>query len=494
VIDYRAASHKDLRNHFLKNTSFYGFGFLLVRAGGVLLLPLYWTKLEPADFGIVTISQMILAVLAPILTLSCSDSVERLYHEWKPEERKTYMGALWVFSSVFALMICSILDLFGNSIFSVLIESVPFQPFLRIALWTTFATSLTNVPLSLLKIREEISHYTVATIFWFILQTALVLVFLFVYDIGIVGFLLAGLISSVVMAAYFIWIMRKEIRFDFTKRHLKEPLAYSLPFIPNTVFEGIGAALDRFFLDKYATLAVIGIYGLGYQIASSLSIFNRVVKSSWLPFLFRVVADREDAPQVLSRFTLYHVATLIMPALLLAVLAKDVILLVNNPKYFDVAIFIPYFVLVYFIISLAISLGRGMDLSKKTWPSIAVPIVSVVTNLTALSILVPKYGAWGAVAAALIAATFKVTVQTALAHWFYPRPTPFKLIIGIFAIGLMTFAISTQISFNNLFLNLGLKLILLAISFWTIAVLVVGQSNLNKAIATGYQRISQRRK
>jgi O-antigen/teichoic acid export membrane protein len=197
--------------------------------------------------------------------------------------------------------------------------------------------------------------------------------------------------------------------------------------------------------------------------------FNVMMKTSWMPFLYRVVAERSDASSIVSRFAVYYLTVLTIPALAVALLAKDLIDILGDARFAGAYAFVPAFVLFYYIQAIAAAMGRGMDLAKKTalWPVVAV--VSVVTAIVALSVLVPLWGAAGAVAALTCAATLRVITQVSLSVHYYPRPLRLGVLAQVWAAALAFFAIGFVVQWPNLWVSIAAKSVLIA----TAAIVVV---------------------
>jgi O-antigen/teichoic acid export membrane protein len=472
---YADLSTRELFKRFSSNTVLYGLSLVLTRAGWVLLLPLYWSALSPADYGIIGVAQLVQAVLVPVLSLGLHDSVQRLYHEWNADERPKHVAALWTASVSMSLVLCAVLDVLGAWLAPYLFVQVPYEPYLRLALWSAFFVNLALFSLALLRIREDIKVFSLLTIVAFAGQAALTLYFVLGRGMGPYGFLLGTLINAALIGIAHLIVVLRECRFRFRRAHLTGPLRYGLPTVPTAILDGTASLFDRYFLDKYIPLNQLGLYNLGNQFGSAFNLFNQVLKTSWLPFIYRVVSERQDGPEILSRFGVYYLALLTFPALGVALLSKELIALIGEPRFFGVYEFVPAFVLIYYIQSIAAAMGRGMDLAKKTamWP--IVPIVAILTSVAALSILVPKGGAYGALVALAIAACVRVFVQVGISMYHYPRALLLGTLAKVWVIALVAFFVGYQAQFANLWLNAFIKLALIMLAAAAILRLTVGR-------------------
>lgn len=460
------------------NAGIYGIGIILTRLGGLLLLPLYWQKLDPMDFGIIGLVQIVTIFLSPVLSLGLYDGVQRLFFEWKSEARPFHIAALWLTSIVLSLLLCFGLYVFGGPLFTAVITQVPFSPYIEITIWTAFVANLGLFPLTLMRVREELKKFTFITVGFFVTQALLILSFVYVYDMKAFGYLLGVLVNGVLWGVYYIYFMICEIRFPFRLAHLFEPLRYSLPTVPASILEGVGSIFDRVFLDKHVSLGMIGLYNLGNQFGSALNSFNQIMKASWVPLIFRVISDRSDGPTILGKFSLYYIAAMAVPALTIALLSKELIELFGNERYAGIYPFVPFFVLIYYLQAVGTAMGRGIDLAKKTLYSPIVPLVALVANFFGMWLLVPPYGVWGAIAAFLITTVLRIGTHIGLALYFYPRPVFFWRLVSLVTIVFIIFVVGNQINTGSLAKDSMLKLITIFVGMFAVAWIILDRDKI----------------
>jgi len=447
---YSSLTRHQLLARVFSHTWIYGIGIIVARAGGILLLPLYWLKLGPADFGIIGLSQALIMFLSPVLALGLHDAVQRLFHEWSISERPDRLGSIWLASNAVGLTICGLLTFAGPRLFGAVLTQVPFSPYLLIVLWTAFATNLSLIPLAVMRAQEESRRYATITILVFLSQAAVTIYLVLVAGLGPAGYLAGALINAVGWGLYFISYMAKRIRWSVQSAYLKEALRYSLPIVPASLLEGVSQLLDRYFLDKFVGLRQIGLYSLASQVGGGLNVFNQTMKNSWYPFIYRVATERKDAPAVVARFSLYLLAVLVPIAVAIALLSKELIIWIGDERYHGVYELVPMFVLVYFMHASWIVLGRGMDLAKRMHYTPLVQVVGLVSGVAALWWLVPRYGMWGAIWALVIANATKTVVLLSLSYYFYPRPALLGKFSKLFAIAAFMYWLGASVSMDSI--------------------------------------------
>lgn len=466
---YSSLSKRQLLTRVFSHAGIYGAGIVVARAGGILLLPLYWLKLNPTDFGIIGLSQALILFLSPVLALGLYDAVQRLFHEWSATERPNRLGTVWLSSNAVGLIVCGLLTLIGPGLFHKVLTQVPFFPYLVIVLWTAFATNLSLIPLAVMRAQEESRRYATITILMFLSQAAITVFLVLILELGPAGYLAGALINATSWGFYFIAYMAKRIHWGFQLVHLREALRYSLPIVPASLLEGMNQLLDRYFLDKFVSLQHIGLYSLANQVGGGLNVFNQTIKNSWYPFIYRVIAERKDAATVIARFSLYLMAVLVSVAITIALLSRELIIWVGDERYHSIYELIPMFVLVYFMHASWTVLGRGMDLAKRLHYAPLVQILGLATAVTALWWLVPRYGLWGAIWALVLVNAVKTVALLSLSYYFYPRPVfPIKF-LKLFSIAAVMYWLGASISVGNI---LGSALIKLGIIIFGSAAII----------------------
>lgn len=435
---------RQLGLRFFSNASFYAVATALVRLGTLIVLPVYWRVLTPEDFGLIALSQIIIQLLGSILDLGLSGSIQRHYFEWKAEERPRHLAAVWTFSLSFSLIVCLLLSIAAPAIRN-LFGAETSLDLVYFGIWIAFLQNFGLLPFTLCRIREQLPLFALLSIGQFIIQAASILIFIFAFHLGYQGFLWGTFVGSFFFAIFSLRFVLKEVQFPWTWGHLREPLSYALPTAPATIFEGAGSILDRFFLQRFIPLDQLGIYSLGRQFGQAYNFFVATLKISWVPLVFRMVAERKDAMKVLSRMSTYYLIVLLIPALAMISLLPDLIRWVGNPKYFGISPYIPYFVLTYVIAGFGHIYGRGVDLAKKTQYYWVIYGSHFGTNLILLWLWAPLYGTWGAVAALLTAGLVRESLLIGMSFYFYPMSADFRSIFKTVGVNIVGYLLLRQI-------------------------------------------------
>jgi O-antigen/teichoic acid export membrane protein len=222
---------------------------------------------------------------------------------------------------------------------------------------------------------------------------------------NILGILIAEFIATSIITACAIFNIRKDIKFQFSLTRLKELLHFGLPLVPANLGIIIVNGSDRYFLKYFSNLQEVGLYALGYRIASVVVLAIGAFQLSWGPFLFSIEKEK-NAQDIYSRVLTYFLFTVGLLTLGLSIFAKEIVMFLSTPDYYGAYRVVPIIALAYLLYGAYFAVSIGINLKNKT---IYFPLVlglAAVLNLILNYLFIPKYGMMGAAVATLISYFF----------------------------------------------------------------------------------------
>lgn len=383
----------DLRRLF-DRSAVYAVGLLLLRGMSFLLIPLYTRHLDRAEYGIVAVAASVTALLGVLGPLSLHGALARLYFNTESgPDRKRIAGTLWAATLVTALCFTLLLDLLGERWAVVLLPDVPFNPYIRLAIWTAFLTSFGLVPLSLLQIEEQSRLYVKVTVAGTLATTICIIWLVVIRGMGARGYVLGAFLGSALMAIPYGVLAAKRstigLRWDVTRA----ALIYSLPLVPHALAGWVLELSDRALLQRFVPLAELGLYSLGYQLASLLTLAATAINFAWTPYMYGVVRERpETAAAELARMTTYYTAVLCCLGLGLALLGGDALRVLTEPPYHPAYQVVPWTVLGLLCSGLYLVPANLLFLKSRTSLIPLVTIGAGFVNVGLLLWLAPRFG------------------------------------------------------------------------------------------------------
>ncbi len=440
----------------MKGAWVYGVTSVLVKASGLLIIPLFWKKLSPADFGVIAVFQILSQFLTLAFDLGLSGAVLRLYHEWRNDERAQCLGAIATFSFLVSGSIGLLLSLFLHSwldlIFPNLNSSLP----VVLGIWSGFLANYINIVGTLYRVRESRLQFSRLNLGIFITQTVFSLLSVYLIAGTAVSYLWGQMVGMVVMGLYCAWESGVDFKFNLNKKYLMPSLRYALPSAPATILDGANIILDRFFLQKFVPLSELGLYNQGRQLGGAYNMVLGILKNSFFPIIYKKAAEG-DAKDALANFSPIYLFFVCSPALLAIAVGSDLVYLVGLKEYFPVAQYIPVVVLAYFFQGVGHAYGRGVDLAKRTNLLWVMHAVALSVLIGALMVLVPRFGVTGALWSFVFSFLFREVAQISLGYICFPRPTLWRQTLGTLVPQVLAAALILSIQFSSPSLSLLVK-------------------------------------
>jgi O-antigen/teichoic acid export membrane protein len=386
----------------------YGIGSVLLRGLSFFLLPLYTSYLSPADYGVLAIATAVTAVLAVIYPLGLHGAVTRMYFETNDvRERRERVGAIWQFMVIAGLAMTLMVQLIGGWVFERLFVSVPFLPYGLLATWTAFANMLGVVPLMLLQIEERSRRYVAMTAVTTLVTVGSIIWFVVVNRLGASGYLLGAFVGSMVMALPFVVMTWRWVRLAPRWDVVRAALRYGLPLVPHGLASWTLELSDRAILQRFVSLAQVGLYSLAYQFGTIMNVVASAINNAWIPFVFRRVNEQGDAAKPgLARLATYFAFVIVWTGLGLSLLVEDAISFLTTPPFHAAAEFAPWIIFGCMFQSLYFVPGNFILARGRTSRIAIVTLVSGAMNVTLILLLAPRFGviaaAWATFASYLL--------------------------------------------------------------------------------------------
>lgn len=381
----------------IKNTSFIFIGNLGSKAIAFIMIPLYTVWLSPSEYGITDLLQTYNQILILFLGLGITEALIVFpINKSKSEITEQFSTAflfLVGFHIVFAIgyFVLSLLDLKG----------VYFD-----YIWYALGFLLTN---SMLRLFQNfccgINKMSVFSFTGIISAVCLALLsFLLIPKYGVVGFLSANIISSLITIVFIVFYSRAFTYFSIksiSKSSLIEQLKYSIPLIPNSLMWWLILGLNRPLMEKYVGVAIIGLFAIASKIPSLIDMLYNIFQQAWLVTVTKEI-DNEDFSGYYSRLMDYTISIQCLVCMVLMFFSDWIIQTFCDARYIEASIYVPILCLGIIFSNLSTFSGTVFNASKKTkylfYSILISAIVSVVLNF----ILIPSIGVWGAIASILL--------------------------------------------------------------------------------------------
>jgi O-antigen/teichoic acid export membrane protein len=395
---------------------------ILLKARGLIVVPLYARLLDPHGLGVVALATAVATLVAPALHLGLPvGMLVELPHRRGAPFTRGWRAALLVIGLACGLALLALPWLLTNGPWPSLQPLVPQAIVIgTLAVGMAWREAGLVVPqlgrqvrfLSLVALAVDYGGATIGLL-------------LVVLGWG-AGGLLWGLAATTIAGAAVTILRSRRLcppsdGADFA--FVRAALAVGLPMAAITTAQWVVQSADRFFLAHYSGAATVGVYGLGYSVASSVLALAAALNLVFLPVAVPLL---RTAPDRLVRFLEESVRlTIVVLGLCVAgafVVGMPVMRRLGGAAYAAAGQVLPWMVMSYALFTLVQLLQWvPMTVSRRVHGAFAVYGTMAALNVVLDAILIPRLGMHGAVIAAVSAYAVGVMLMAALARREIPR-------------------------------------------------------------------------
>jgi len=278
------------------------------------------------------------------------------------------------------------------------------------------------------------------------------------------GIFEAQIIGSVSALLVLLPHIIRNIKLKFEKLILFEMLNYSYPLMLASVSGVFFSVIDRYSLNYLEGLEKVGVYTLGYKIASTLKVV--VITSVQLalsPFQMKKINEPDNQrfyANVMTYFSLF----LMFCVIGLSLFSLEVIKVASRDNiYWESANIVAILSFSFFFSMLKDSAFIGLHVVKRTKITGALIAMSSVINLGLNMLLIPLLSIYGAAIGTLVSQILFFVMIYYFSQRFYPIPYDLKKIFTILFIGVVLVMAGFFLNDLNLLIRLVLKGVLLLI-------------------------------
>ncbi|MFN8652032.1 MAG: oligosaccharide flippase family protein [Gemmatimonadales bacterium] len=387
-----------------KHTLIYAFGTVLNRIVAFVMLPLYTHQLTAADYGVLQLLGMTTDVISIVAGSRIAEGIYYLFHkeEDAASGREVLSTALICLSLSYA--VCALIaGLLSVQISSLLFRTPDHALLVRVAATAFGFEGLLLVALNYLQLQNRSQFYVIVSAVKLFIQLTVNIVCLLVLHWGPVSILLGTLTANVVIGIWVSTLMVREVGIHFKKSAARALLAFGLPLVGTQVATFASTYGDRFFLQASGGPAVVGLYALSYQFGFVLVYFGfGPFFNVWQPTRF-AIAKQADRDETYAKGFIFCNLILITSAVGIGLFVQDFLNVMTAPEYRAAGAIVPVILLAYLLQGWSDFQNLGILVKERTHLITVANWVCAGVSLIGYTVLIPRYLAWGAAFATLLA-------------------------------------------------------------------------------------------
>jgi O-antigen/teichoic acid export membrane protein len=419
----------------------YGAGVLLQRVAGFVMLPLYTRRLGREDYGLISIIDFTVGLVALVVGLNLSEALIRIYNEkddesWRHGSVATTVTANAVLAVLGALVLSAGAASFAPLVFG---ASVP-EELVVLAAVTMALDAVATPCFTYLRLLDRSGTFVLVSLGRLIVAVGLNVVWLGFLHGGIVAYFASGVVASALQALFLIaWTFRR-VPFSLSRETLSQLLRFSLPLVPASVCSLVLHRSSSWVLAREGAVAALGVYGVAYQLGNAVS--NAVVQPFnlvWSTKIYEVIR-RPDGREAVGRVFLWFTLVLTWAAVGLSLLSRPLLALgFVGSGFVEAANAVPLVAFSYVIFGLGFVVHMGVFIAKRTEKSLQAALVaaaaSVVLNVVFVRIARPNQVYLVPAVTSLLSFLILAVLRYRYAQALFPFPYDWKRAVALVALG-----------------------------------------------------------
>ena len=387
--------HKE--KYLAKNVMLFSIGSLVPKVLSFVLIPLYTQYLTTAEYGVSDLITTTVTLLIPILTLDIQDAVLRFAMDRQYNKGYVFTAAMRI------ILISTGIVLIGTGIVSLLKIQGLKREYLLFFIIMYFSTALYNTVSLFCRGIDKVNVMVVGSIINSVVSLSANILFLTIFHWGLLGYLLANSIGSLVALTWCIGGAKlyKYWKTNIPKYLYKDMIAYSYPLIFSVIAWWINNASDRYILTWMSGVAVSGLYAVAYKIPNILSVFQNVFSQAWSISAIKEF-DKNDNDRFMSN--VYNMMNFGMVILCSGIMIMNIPIakILYSSGFFEAWKYVPPLLVSVVFNAMALFIGSIFTAIKDTKTLAKSTIIGAGVNTVCNFVFIYFGGAYGAGLATLI--------------------------------------------------------------------------------------------
>jgi O-antigen/teichoic acid export membrane protein len=269
----------------------------------------------------------------------------------------------------------------------------------------------------------------------------------------------------------------RDVGLSLSRAAARDVLRFGLPFVGTQIGTFISTYGDRYFIQRAADVATVGIYGLAYQFGFLLWFVGFVpFNTVWDPIRFEI-AKHADRDEQYARAFIYYNIVYLSCGVGIAVLVRDFLRVMSDPSFLPAAGIVPVLVGAYVFQGWSEFQNLGILIRERTalvtWANWAAAAVA----LAGYAVLIPPLKGLGAALATVVAFAVRYAMVYAFAQRLWPVRYRWGPVLRLLALGAAVVVAGELARVDSVPVSLGVRAALLLAYFAGIWWLVLSQAD-----------------
>jgi len=265
-----------------KDIMIYGVGSILRQLVGFIMLPIYTSYLTPADYGIVSLLVLSMAISELLIGARFAQVIPRFYYDKSNEiSRQRVLSTALTVTALISFFGVIVIWLSSNFLSSILFGSEQYSNYIGIYSLLLFTSGIESYGLMYLRILEKPLLFIIVSLVKLVIQLSLNIYLIVFLEYGVMGVIMSGIISSSIFCVLFLFMIYVRCGMWFDRLMIKQLVLFSWPLWLSG-FAGIYIhSSNRFFIRIFSSLDDVGLFELATKFSSILGVLVWYPFSNW---------------------------------------------------------------------------------------------------------------------------------------------------------------------------------------------------------------------
>lgn len=449
----------------------YGVGKILVAGLYLMLVPAYTRLLAPSEFGSAELLIQLQNLLAPLVILGTDAGLSYCFFQVEANVREQ------------AKLVSSRLQVQLTSGAIVAALAMLVQPWLSQRFFQgqldrgTLALVMLGLVMQLLMTAAvdvyRLLHKPVwsvgVNLLYLTIAGGVTVLSLWLFQLSIMSFFFGQICGGLIAVGVGWGSLRRFLCLgEWNRSQMVFLVRTGLPLIPGACAMYALTNGEKWLVSFYLGTGALGIYAVGYRLASVISLWVESFRQAFLPLAMQALKSAEGALLFRHLSVLYLTVSALL-SMLVALFIPSLLTWLAGPKYHESYHLLGLLAWSFVFSGLYNVVTPGIWKERKVWLIPASAGIAVTVSLALSAYLIPRVGLFGAVASILIAYALWIAISLTFSERLWPVGYPIWRMLALVVAGLAGTVMTTlffmhQASLNSLLLSLTASFLTLGLT------------------------------
>jgi len=401
-----------------------------------LTLPLFTAYLSPADYGLVGLFLLFGSTVANLSSFGLNTASYGLFFKLSAEHFRYLQSTVFIFL-IFSFSTVGFFLIFpaSGAISQHLFNDSLSPEVLKLSFLNGCLAYFYLYYGQLLVAQQRSKAFACIVVIQISLNALATFYFLAFKSMTFMGPIFGALLANATVLVITLVCNRKLFFLGLSPQSMKRALKFGWPEMPNLVVSILHGGFDKTMLVNYSGLGEVGQYEFGGKFAGILKIIMDALGKGFSPFFLKNITEKnEDSDHAIIETFYFMAFILSFFGLCISYFSEEALILLTTTEFYSAKYLVPGLV-VFYLFGIMGQLSMNQLISaEKLYVLAPISVLGLALNMIMNVLLIPKYGAIGAVVATALSALMMSVLQLYFANKVTPLPFGTRRLFGLYAI------------------------------------------------------------